>query len=81
MLEQEDVDIYEANKKINVRHLTELSIHYTGLVKSIKDFDENLVGKTFSEVSEMEKEGFKLRAQSIRHIKISKKMISDKQKF
>ncbi len=64
-----DHEIYSGNKKIVVDNLIVLSDAYLCVLDGLKNYDPDLLLAQYTRLKEMEKYGFKLRAQSIRFIK------------
>ncbi|HLG40131.1 MAG TPA: hypothetical protein VI461_10700, partial [Chitinophagaceae bacterium] len=69
LLPLSDKEIYEGNKKRVLENLSALIRIYNKILETIKNYDAPELEKSYKELKEMEADGFKLRAQSIRYIK------------
>ncbi|MBI1342824.1 MAG: inorganic phosphate transporter [Terrimonas sp.] len=69
LLEPEDADIFESNKKRVTENLKELNHEYGQVLLALKNNDIAVLETTHKKLKELEEFGFKLRAQSIRYIK------------
>lgn len=64
-----DKDIYSANKKMVTENMSILVRNYKKSLDSLAEYDANGLNKAFKKLKEVEANGFKIRAQSIRGIK------------
>lgn len=64
-----DQDIYSSNKNMVIEKLSVLIGNYKKVLEKINDYDGPGMEKVFKKLKEIESDGFKQRAQSIRNIK------------
>jgi phosphate/sulfate permease len=64
-----DQDIYSDNKMMVINNLSVLIGVYNEVLETTNNYDADGIEKAFKQLKELEADGFKLRAQSIRNIK------------
>ncbi len=69
LLPQSDRVIYDENKKRVIENLSVLIRIYNSLLAGIKNYEEPMLESSYKELMDMEADGFKQRAQTIRSIK------------
>jgi len=69
LLQESDLDIYEANKKMVVKSLKEVNEHYNRALEALEEFSDEKINKTYKKLEKLEQFSFKMRAQTIRYIK------------
>lgn len=69
MINEKNVDIIESNKSMIIQNLQEINQHYNDILDSVRQNNISLIISTYTSLQQLHRFNFKMRAQTIRHIK------------